>query len=288
MLFMDQQQTAQDAPTALVNAIEPAPAARPQAGRGGWLEIGGPRAFEWNRYEIPVAGLPPQLEGLRIAHISDLHTRRSWRPQFDRLIERVRQEAPDLILITGDFVDSKRNHAPALPHVLRLVEQLKAPLGCFGTLGNHDRQALQRELDGSGVTLIEGREHVIEVDGAELELIGLPGVDRKHLTPEVLRRFSPRRFGVPRIVLCHFPDHVRKAAALRPDLYLAGHTHGGQVCLPGGRPILRHDSLPRRLCRGVHRAANTWLVVSRGLGCTNLPIRVFCPPEVIELKLTRG
>lgn len=286
MLFMDQQQT-QEPPSVPVLRAFPKVAARPPV-RGPWLEIGGPHGFEWARYELPVPGLPPQFEGLRIAHLSDLHIRKKWRGQLDDLIHRIRGEAPDLILITGDFVESKRNHAPALPHVLRFVGQLKAPLGCFGTLGNHDRYTLEQELDDSGVALIEGRRHVIEWDEAELELIGLPGVEREDLTPQVLDRFPPRQFGMPRIVLSHFPDHLKKAAVLRPDLFLAGHTHGGQICLPGGYPILRHDSLPRRLCRGVHRVADTWLVVSRGLGSTDLPLRLFCPPQVIELTLTRG
>lgn len=286
MLFIDQQQ-AQEAPLAPVTLATPkGPAQAP--GRRPWLELGGPRGFHWSRYELPVPGLPTQFQGLRILHLSDLHIKKKWRSQFDELISRIGQEAPDLILITGDFVESKHNHSAALPHVLRLVAELKAPLGCFGTLGNHDRYSLEPELDGSGVMIIEGRRHVIERDEAQLELIGLPGVEREDLTIEVLDRFPPRQFGVPRIVLSHFPDHLRKAAALRPDLFLAGHTHGGQVCLPGGYPILRHDSLPRRLCRGVHRVANTWLVVTRGLGSTDLPIRLFCPPQVIELTLTRG
>jgi hypothetical protein len=136
--------------------------------------------------------------------------------------------------------------------------------------------------------MLNSKRHVIDVEDAQLELIGLPGVDRRDVTQQVLNSFPRREHGVPRIVLSHFPDTLRRAVALRPDVFLAGHTHGGQICLPGRWPILRHDSLPRRLCTGVHRAASTWLVVSRGLGFTNIPLRVFCPTEVVELVLTRG
>jgi predicted MPP superfamily phosphohydrolase len=66
---------------------------------------------------------------------------------------------------------------------------------------------------------------------------------------------------------------------------LAGHTHGGQACLPGGIPIIRHDTLPRRYCRGVNRLFDTWLVVSRGMGFATRQFRVFCPAEVVELVL---
>ena len=266
----------------------PAAPGPPSGSRGPWLQFRFPRAFEWNRYEIPIAALPPQLHGIRIAHLTDLHFKKSWSEVYQQIIDRVRHEAPDLILMTGDFVDNKRNHLPALPHVRRLLEGLRAPLGCFGILGNHDRYALGPRLDNSGITLIDGRQHVIDVDGAELELIGLPGVDRDDVTQQVIQSYPLPRRGVPRIILSHFPDVLRDAAVLRPDLFLAGHTHGGQICFPGGYPILRHDSLPRRLCTGVHRAASTWLVVSRGLGFTGLPWRVFCPAEVVELTLSRG
>lgn len=281
---MDQQQTVQDAPP----VEQPAEAPPTPRYRGPWIQWRDPGGFEWNRYELPIAALPPQLEGLRIAHITDLHVRSGWRRGFDELIERVRSEAPDLILITGDYVDYKRRQDPAVPHVRRMLESLSAPLGCFGTLGNHDRHKLAPKLEGTGLTLLNGARHLLDVDGAGLELIGLPGVDRRDLTPQVLESFPRRQPGVPRIVMCHFPDGLRKAAALQPDVYLAGHTHGGQICLPGGWPPVRHSPLPRRLCKGLHRAANTWLVVSRGMGFTNIQLRLFCPTEVIELILTRG
>ena len=281
---MDQQQTVQEAPPGRVTS-EPV-VARPR--RGPWLQWRDPGGFEWNRYELPIPALPPELDGLRIAHLTDLHVRKTWRRGFDELIERVRAEAPDLILITGDYVDNKRHHDPAVPHVRWLLEGLRARLGVFGILGNHDRYKLAPKLEGTGLTMLDSKRHVIEVGDTRLELIGLPGVHRHDVTGQVLESFPAPQRGVPRIVLSHFPDVLRNAAILRPDVFLAGHTHGGQICLPGRWPIIRHDSLPRRLCTGVHRAANTWLVVSRGLGFTDIPLRVFCPTEVVELVLTRG
>ena len=260
----------------------------PEPARGPWMQYRVPRGFEWNRYVLPIAALPPELEGLRILQITDLHLRKFWSDVYDGLIERVRKEAPDLILLTGDFVDSKRRPLPAVPTVRRLVSGLKARLGVFGILGNHDRYHLRPHLDGIGLTLLDKESRRIEVDGAGLELLALPGVDRRHLTQEVLNSYPPKSLGVPRIVLAHFPDHLRKAAALKPDVYFAGHTHGGQICLPGGFAPVRHDSLPRALCKGVHRAGSTWLVVGRGMGFTGLPFRFFCPAEVVEVTLTRG
>ena len=284
--FIAQPARPADAASSQASRTSPPPAALPV--RGPWSQFRVPRGFEWNRYELPIPALPPQLEGLRIAQITDLHLKRFWSTAYEELIERVRREAPHLIVMTGDFLDSKRNPLPAMPTVRRLVSALRAPLGCVGILGNHDRSALADQFAETGITLIDGRQHVVEVRGASLELLGLPGVDRKYVTPELIAGFPARRFGVPRLVLSHFPDQLRKATSLRPDVFLAGHTHGGQICLPGGGMILRHDSLPRRFCAGVHRVANTWLVVSRGLGFTGIPLRVFCPGEIVEVILTRG
>jgi predicted MPP superfamily phosphohydrolase len=129
-------------------------------------------------------------------------------------------------------------------------------------------------------------------------LIALAGLARQDLQTQHVLDILPRhghassdgRPRVPRIVLSHYPDALVKLQALdvTPDLHFAGHTHGGQVCLPGRVPILRHDTLPRRYCTGVHRFGDTWLVVSRGMGYSTYPIRVFCPAEVVEVVLKAG
>jgi len=253
--------------------------------RGPWVEFWPPHDVEWNVARLAVAGLPAALEAVRIVHITDLHMRPAWRPGYDRLLERLKQEQPDLLLVTGDFVDNKRDPRPTLPFLYRLLEGFTARLGCFGILGNHDTYAMAPRLAGTNVRLITGKRELVPVDGATIELIGLEGVKRKQLTRSFVESLPPRETNSVRIVLSHFPDHLNRTRSLRPDLFLAGHTHGGQVCLPGGMPILRHDTLPRRLCTGVHQVDGTWLVVARGLGTTGLPIRAFCPPEVIEIRM---
>lgn len=270
----------------------PTPAAAPtslpgSSVTGPALQIRVPRHFEWNRYALPVPALPPQLDGFRIAHLTDFHLRPFWSDVYDDLVATVRREAPDLILLTGDFVNNKRNHDREVPFARRLLSQLAAPHGCFGVLGNHDRYALPDKLAGTGLTLLDARRHLLNARGAHLELLGLPGVHRRDVTPQILGSFPPPTRNVPRLILSHYPDVLRRALPLNPDLYFAGHTHGGQICLPNGTPIIRHDALPRPLSKGVHRVGRTWLVVSRGLGFTTLPFRIFCPAEVIEVTLTR-
>jgi hypothetical protein len=126
------------------------------------------------------------------------------------------------------------------------------------------------------------------VNDTPIELIGLPGVDRIDLDERFLHTLPPRQPGVPRIILCHYPDLIRQSAHVKADLYLAGHTHGGQICLPNGQAIFTHDSLPKRLCKGSHDVEGTCLIVNRGFGFTTIPLRIFCPAEVVEVVMKRN
>jgi uncharacterized protein len=253
-----------------------------------WMQVCPPQVIECKSFELTVEGLPAALQGIRITHLSDCHLRRSWHPGYEFLIQRLNANPPDLLLLTGDFVDSKRNPYPAIPQVRRLLAGL--PRGChtFAIVGNHDDYAVAYELRDLGIPFLDGKWTTISVKGASIELIGLPGARRFELERAFLRRIPGKQKGIPRIVLSHFPDHLRHTSELAADLLLAGHTHGGQMCLPGKIPLMWHDSLPCRLSRGVHKVNGTWLVVSRGLGHTGLPFRVFCPPEMIELRLRGG
>jgi hypothetical protein len=250
-----------------------------------WLELFPPRAIEWNRLELPLENLPAALSGLRILHLSDLHFRRRWPIVYDALLDRIAADPPDLLLFTGDWVNNKRNHRPAMPLVRRMIAGFKARIGCFAIHGNHDNYAIGQELADSHVTFLDGRRRLIDTPRGPIELIGFPGKDRIELTAEFMASLPPRAADVPRIVLSHFPDHLKRSGGLQADLFLAGHTHGGQICLPDGKPLIWHDALPRPLAKGAHRIGKTWLVVSRGLGFTGVAIRANCPPEVVEIVL---
>jgi predicted MPP superfamily phosphohydrolase len=255
---------------------------------GPWFQFRIPTEFEWNRVRLPVPNLPRGLEGFRIVHVADFHMRRLWKPVYDRLLARIAANPPDLLLCSGDLVEDRRDHLPALPMVMRLVDGFRGRLGCYGVLGNHDLHRMERPLRGSRLRLIENERLEFQVNGATVDLIGLPGVHRDELDDRFVHALPRRREKSVRIVLAHYPDQLRRTQfALQPDLHLAGHTHGGQCCVPGGFPIIRHDSLPRRLCSGVHWVDRTWLVVNRGFGFSGAPVRLFCPAEVLDLRLTR-
>jgi len=241
--------------------------------------------FEWNRVELTIPDLPPALDGTRLIHLTDLHLRRPWPIELDQVIERVNADPPAIVLFTGDLVDDKRDPRSALPNVERLIKGLKPTAGIVAVTGNHDGDLLPPRLVSWGVRVLLHDRIRMNVNDSPIELIGLPGVDRTDLDERFLHTLPPRQPGVPRIILCHYPDLIRQSAHVKADLYLAGHTHGGQICLPNGRAILTHDSLPRQLCKGAHDVEGTCLIVNRGFGFTTIPLRVFCPAEVVEIML---
>jgi predicted MPP superfamily phosphohydrolase len=253
--------------------------------RGPWLQFGNLSGFETNRLEFALSDLPAGLEGVRILHLSDLHLRRKWPAELDEVIRATQASPPHLILFTGDFVDDKRDHRAALPLVQKLMKELRATHGLYAVVGNHDGDLLGPRLMAWGVQVIVHRRVEVSINDATIELIGLPGPDRLDLSERFLHSVPPRREGMPRIVLSHYPDLICPAAALHADLFLAGHTHGGQMCLPSESALLTHDTLPRRLCKGANDVNGTCLLVNRGLGFTTIPARVFCPAEVVEIIL---
>jgi predicted MPP superfamily phosphohydrolase len=254
---------------------------------GWWLQLGSTRRYQWNQYRLIVPRMHPSLEGFRITHLADLHLKALWEPALDTLIQRLRDNPPDLIVCTGDFVDHKFDSRSAIPYLERLIPQLSARLGIFAVTGNHDGDLLPPVLLRLGIHLLNERYLKLQAeDGAAIELIGLAGTRRYDLDPQYLADLPPRRAGMPRIVLGHFPDMVRSIGHLHADAMLSGHTHGGQVCPVPGIALISHDSLPKTQVAGIHRINGTTLITSRGMGVGKHPIRVFCPAEVIELHLT--
>jgi predicted MPP superfamily phosphohydrolase len=250
------------------------------------FEIGVPRQLLWSSYTLPIPNLPPGLNGLRVLHLSDIHLTPRWMPALDILHQRVVASPPDLICITGDFVDAKHDTAPSIANVIRFISGLKSRLGIYGTIGNHDGDTLPVFLPRDLPVRFLYNESVTLRDGdSSVEVIGLHGVEPGDASDAVLANISPKPANTLRLVLAHYPSQAVRIGNGKADVVMAGHTHGGQVCLPGGWPILTHDALPRRLAKGVHQLDDRWLVVSRGIGFSTYRIRTFCPSEAIELTL---
>jgi predicted MPP superfamily phosphohydrolase len=237
----------------------------------GWFEAG------WLRTrvrDVRVQGLPAELDGLRIAHLSDFHLGPPSRGQraVAAAVAWTRERRPDLVCITGDLLSHPRARA-------RLSELLRG-LDAYVVLGNHDiavtRDPFSRAavLDALPATLLVGESQTLELRGVRVQVSGTaPAYDTS--IPEA----DPA--AALRILLTHYP-RIRVSGY---HIVLAGHMHAGQIVLPypGGKIRLAH--LHARLTEGIYRDGGVTLHVSPGLGTTFVPFRFFARPEVTELVL---
>ncbi len=229
--------------------------------------------------------LPTGFNDIRILHISDLHLTR-WTPHADELARSLRNISPDLLVITGDLGHRSWRWKTSLASIERLLAPISAPLGRFFILGNHDAREILPALEKRGFTPLMNRSQWLKRGKSRMALVGLAQHKRIDTDiPAALADVPPDAF---KLMLMHYPDFIHAASAAGVDVCLAGHTHGGQICYPDGKPIIRHDVLPNYMCTGVHRVGETWLVVNRGVGKAGLRVRMFCPPHVIVLRLRRG
>jgi uncharacterized protein len=246
----------------------------------GWLRL--------RTLELALPGLPEELDGLRIAHLSDFHLGVPSRGEraSERAAAWVEEREPELTCITGDLLARPRGEERLRRILARLPE-------CYAVLGNHDfadtRDPFSREArlrDVGRATLLRDESHTVELRGRRVQLVG---VDPRSYRAGTAR---PARFADPeadlRILLCHFPPVVRRLPRGAFHLVLAGHMHDGQIVLPypGGKVRFAHPSA--RLTHGVYLFGDTLLHVSPGLGTTFVPFRYFARPEATELVLRRG
>ena len=241
--------------------------------------------------EIRVPGLPPELDGLTILHLSDFH---AGTPSLNtrtmrRGVEFGARVQPDLVVLTGDILSGPR----AREAVVRALERLRPPLGIFAVLGNHDvgdthdpfsRGIVIDDWGAAPVTVLGDSSAVVEWRGCEIELGGVdprPFADGVNLPAE--RLFT--RPGAVRVLLSHFPDVPAEMPPGTCSLALCGHLHGGQICLPGRNGKIRLSHRSYRYNEGVYEEPDVTVVVSRGLGTTLVPFRLFARPEVSLLRL---
>jgi uncharacterized protein len=230
--------------------------------------------------------LDPALDGLSILHLSDLHFTGRIGKEFFREVMRLAIESPpDLIALTGDFVDN----AACIDWIPETLGSLSARHGVYFVLGNHDprmRQVLRlrRALTDAGFIDLAGRWLKLEINGRPVILAGnempwLPPAPDMANCPTEIGGIRPLR-----LLLAHTPDQLAWARRHDFDLMLAGHTHGGQVCLPWIGPVFCPSRFGLKYAAGVFHERPTVLHVSRGIA-GETPSRWNCPPEVALLKL---
>jgi predicted MPP superfamily phosphohydrolase len=241
--------------------------------------------IEVTRKDLRVAGLPGELSGLRIGFMTDLH-RSATVPHelIQQATSLLMAERPDLIVLGGDYVTWGGDHAAKgdrhfVEPAADAVSALSAQHGVFGVLGNHDDDRdMPVAMAAKGVEILKDARTRLTIRGQPLDLLGI-----RYWTARARDIAALARGSAPAsILLAHNPSRLREAAALSLPLMLSGHTHGGQIVLPGLGAIAGRN-FPIISGEGVR--GNTVAFVSRGVGTVYVPIRVNCPPEVAVLTL---
>ncbi|MGZ4211402.1 MAG: metallophosphoesterase [Actinomycetota bacterium] len=255
--------------------------------------------FVVRRHSIPC--LPPGSPPMTILHLSDLHLRAQQRRKRGFLKDLARFR-PDLVVGTGDFIGDAHSNDAAV----EAVTSIPAREGALYVLGSNDyygpRPKNPLRYFSSKRRLIHGtpnpwRELVDGLNARGWKLINntrtsvdgieVLGLDDAHIRRADFSLVTPRNREGFRLAVAHSPDGARELAEAGYDLIVCGHTHGGQVRVPGVGALVTNSTLPRQMARGVHRIGNAWLHVSAGLGTSMFaPYRFACRPEVCVLELT--
>ena len=231
--------------------------------------------------------LPAAFEGFKIVHLTDIH-HSIFTPleEVERVVHLTNRLEPDVVALTGDYVTF--SHAYIQP-AARALGQLRARRGVFAVLGNHDFQVdpdeITHALRAHHIRVLRNAHHPIRADNKALWLVGIDDLWwNSDDLPAALRAVPSRE---PKILLCHNPLGVWEASSHEIDLVLSGHTHGGQVRLPGFASLYR-SKMGERFVEGWNQLHKTQIYVSRGIGKVVVPLRVACPAEIAVLRLRRG
>ena len=232
------------------------------------------------RATLPVSGLPEALAGLRIALLTDIHhSPLVSADDVQKAVQLALAQRPDLIVLGGDYVTlGNRDYVGP---VAELLAPLNAPHGVFAILGNHDDDKdMPAALARKGFTVLKDQRTRLTLRGEALELAGIRFWTRR--PAEVARVLRNAHDTV--LLLAHDPRRLTEAADLNVPAVLSGHTHGGQVVLPGVGAVAK-ARFP--ILEGLGQRENTSIFVSRGIGTVYVPVRINCPPEVALITLAR-
>lgn len=246
-----------------------------------WYE---PQALRTEKIPVRVAS---QGDTVRLVQISDLHLSQ-FNSYFEKVCQRVAELKPDIILLTGDYLEEERN----IRGVLSFLKKLEAPHGIFAVQGNWEYwsrlegENLRRHFKGVGVKLLINEREDLDVKGHPLSIFGLDYPSSIDNLNRLQKDVDPKRFN---LLLSHVPAFAHEQLNSHIKLILSGHTHGGQVRLPYLPPFY----LPRysgRFVSGFYKVSQHQipLYVSRGVGTSVLPLRLFCRPEIGLFELGPG
>ncbi len=251
------------------------------------LALAGAGSPAIRRVDIPIRGLAPALDGLRIAQLSDLHVGNTIRRPFvESIVELTNAEGVDLVALTGDFVDGSVRD---LALDVAPLAGLRAPHGVFFVTGNHEYfsggAAWCAEFQRMGFVVLRNETRTIEHDGAKLDIAGIddPFATEPGHGPDLAAALDGRNRSHPVVLLAHQPVFAEAAAARGVTLMLSGHTHGGQLW-----PFSLLVRLVQPIVAGLVKVGDSWVYVSRGTGWWGPPMRLAAPNEITILTLRRA
>lgn len=228
-------------------------------------------------HEVPLAGLPKAFDGYRLLQLSDLHAD-LYPPAMHAVAATVASLAYDVAVITGDY--RAQTYGPidaALTHMATVLDALARP--AYGVFGNHDSIRMLPGLEALGLEMLVNEHVELRRGDATVFLVG---IDDAHYyrVDNVAQAAAAVPAGAVSILLSHTPEIYRQAAHAGFDLMLCGHTHGGQICLPGEHAITLDARCPRYMGNGPWRYQGMRGYTSVGSGSCIVPVRLNCPPEV--------
>ncbi len=234
--------------------------------------------------------IPSAFNGFKIAHISDLHNAEFGEGQ-SKLIEKIREADPDIIVITGDMIDSRRTD---VEKAVELVEGLGGEIPIYYVTGNHESRVseyseLEEKLVENGVNVLRNKNQSIEIDGSYINIIGVDDPAFGYSSDEMYDTITGLKGDSYNILLSHRPELFGMYIQTGVDLVLSGHAHGGQVRIPfiGGLAAPNQGFFPK-YTEGLYENGGTSMIVSRGLGNSIIPLRVNDPPELVIITLKSG
>jgi uncharacterized protein len=268
------------------------PPFRDELGRKGWLaEISRAQCHIVRRLRLEIDGWPRWRRPLRVAFLSDLHTgsHSDDVARLNAIVDEIAALAPDLVLFGGDYVNMQPFGGGRVPPrtTAAALSRLQAPLGRFAILGNHDyvygERAVADAFEQHGIPVLDHARRSMRFQDHAIDLVGVPDA---HVTRAeayaLLAGLSAER---PTIVLAHDPVWFAHLPA-GPHLMLAGHTHGGQIRLPGIGVVRTATKAPRRWIHGLIEERGQYLYVTSGIGTSGLPLRWGVPPEIAVLDMS--
>lgn len=246
---------------------------------------GNAKTININELSLNFSNLPDAFNGFRILHLSDLHI--DSIPGFAALIiQKVNQLNFDICLLTGDY---RRDIHGSFSHILKplqiLSKYIQAPYGTFAVLGNHDTYLMAQYEKQSGMELLINESVEIVKDGEKILITGTDDPFNFY-TETALLSLETRGYDF-KIAIVHTSELAKLASQNKYDLYLCGHTHGGQICLKEGTPLISHQYEGKNFNHGKWEIGNMTGYTSRGVGVSGMPVRFNCPAEVTLITLTK-